>query len=189
MADWCADKENVDVFTEAGTVLGEFGVALLSSQTGDSTVAELLLLLLVVTAAPFKVFTREATLLRRAERRFLGDTDPVEASLGLGEALWPRFPAVLMLTVDVKVDTADSVCVVMDAPCDSGLQLVSFTEAGGGEEISPKHCVPSEAGAMVLTGLALLELTSFRISGLLQRPCCCCSSVVVPPGAGSVFPK
>lgn len=180
----------MDVFTDGDTVLGEFGVALLSSETGDSTAEELLLLLLVVTAAPFKVFTREATLLRRADRRFLGDTAAVEASLGLAEALWPRLPAVLMLTGDVKVDTADSGCVVMDdAPCDCELQLVSFTEAGGGEEIPPKHCVLSEAGVIDLTGLALLELTSFRISALLQRPCCCCSSVVVPPGAGNVFPK
>lgn len=139
MADWCAERVNVDVFTDDCTVLGELGDTLLSSHTGGSTVAELLLLLLlVVTAAPFKVFTREATLLRRADKRFLGDTTPVETSLGLGEAFWPRLPAVLMLTVDVKVDTPDSVSVVMDAPCDCELQLESFTAAGGGVDLSPK---------------------------------------------------
>lgn len=181
----------MEVFTEDDTVLGELGVALLSSETGDSTAAELLLLLLllVVTAAPFKVFTREATLLRRAVIRFLGDTAPVEVSLGLGEALRLRLPAVLLLTVDVRVDTPDPVSVVIDAPCDCWLQLVAFTEAGGGVDGSPKDCVQSEGDVMVLSGLAVLEFISWRISGLLQRPCCCCSSVMVPPEAGSVFPK
>lgn len=178
----------MEVFTEDDTVLGELGVAPISSETGHSTAAVLLLLLLlllVVTAAPFKVFTREATLLRRADKRFLGDTSPVEVSLGLGEALWLRLPAVLMLTVDVKVDRPAPVSVVvMDAPCDCWLQLVVFTDAGGVEDV----CVHSE-DVMVLSGLALLELISWRISGLLQRPSCCCSSVVVPPKAGSVFPK
>lgn len=178
----------MEVFTEDDTVLGELGAALLSSETGDGTAEVLLLLLLlllVVTAAPFKVFTRAATLLRRADKRFLGDTAPAEVSLGLGEALWLRLPAVLMLTVDVKVDTADSVSVVMDAPCDCWLQIVAFTEAGGVVD----GCMHTEEDVMVLSGLALLEFISWRISGLLQRPCCCCSSVVVPPEAGSVFPK
>lgn len=153
----------MEVFTEEGTVLGEFGVARVSSEAGDSTAALLLLLLLllVVTAAPFKVFTRAATLLRRAERRFLGETAPVAVSLGLGEALWLRLPAVLMLTVDVKVDTPDVVSVVMDAPCDCWLQLVAFTEAGGEVDGSPKDCMQSEEGDVtVLTGLALLDLIS-----------------------------
>lgn len=177
----------MEVFIEDDTVLGELGVALLSSETGHSTAAVLLLLLLllVVTAAPFKVFTRAATLLRRAVKRFLGDTAPVEVSLGLGEALWLRLPAVLMLTTDVKVDRPAPVSVVMDAPCDCWLQLVAFTEAGGVVDV----CVQSERDVMVLSGLALLEFISLRISGLLQRPSCCCSSVVVPPEAGSVFPK
>lgn len=182
----------MEVFTEDDTVLGELGVALLSSEAGDSTAAALLLLLLlllVVTAAPFKVFTRAATLLRRAVIRFLGDTAPVEVSLGLGEALWLRLPAVLLLTVDVRVDTADPVSVVIDGPCDCWLQLVAFAEAGGVVDGSPKDCVQSEGDVMVLPGLVLVEFISWRISGLLQRPCCCCSSVVVPPGAGSVFPK
>lgn len=167
---------NVDVFTVDDTVLGELGAALLSSQTGDSVAVELLLLLLlvllllVVTAAPFKVFTREATLLRRADRRFLGDTAAVEASPGLTEALMPRPAVVLMLTVDVKVDCG---CVVMDAPCDCGLQLVSFTEAGGGVDGSSADCVHSEGDGMLLRGFAFLELQSGRISGFLQRPCCC----------------
>lgn len=182
---------NVEVLTEDDTVLGELGVARLSSETGESTAAVLLLLLLlVVTAAPFSVFTRAATLLRRADKRFLGDTAPVVASLEPGEALWLRVPAVLMLTVDVKVDTPDAVSVVMDAPCDCWLQLVAFTEADEVVDGSQKDCVQSEEGDVtLLSGLALLTLISWRISGLLQRPSCCCSSVVVPPEAGSVFPK
>lgn len=184
MADWCAERVKVEVFPEDDTVLGELGAAQLSSETGDSTAAVLLLPLLVVTAAPFKVFTRAATLLRSAVRRFLGETPPAEVSLGLGEALWLRLPAVLMLTVDVKVDTPDPVSVVMDAPCDCWLQVVAFTEAGGEED----GCVQSE-DVMVLSGASVLEIISWRIPGLLQRPCCCCSSVVVPPEAGSVFPK
>lgn len=187
IAECPTDKVKVEVLTEDVTGLGEVGVAIQSSEAGDSAV---MVLLLVVTAAPFKLFTRAAALLRGVVMRFLGKTAPVEVSLALGQTLGLRFTAVLMLAVDVKVDTPDAVSVVTDAPCDCRLQLVVFTQAGEVVDGSLKGCVqPEEADVMVLSELALLKLISWRISGLLRRPCCCCSSVVVPPGAASVFPK
>lgn len=164
-------------------------VTLLSPEVGVSTVA-VMLLLLVVTAAPFKLFTRAEALLRGVVMRFLGETAPGEVSPEHGETLELRFATVLMLAEDVKVDTPDAVSVVTDAPCDCEPQLVVFTEAGEVVEGSPKDCMqPEEGDVIVLSGQAPLELISWRISGLVRRPCCCCSSVVLPPGAGSVFPK
>lgn len=189
IADCPADRVKVEVLTEDVTGLGEVGVTLQSSEAGDST-GVVVLLLLVVTAAPFKLFTRAAALLREVVMRFLGETASVDVSLELGQTLGLRFAAVLMLVGDVKVDTPDAVSVVTDAPCDCRLQLVAFTEAGEVVDSSPKGCVqPGDGDVMILSELALLELISWRISGLLRRPCCCCSSVVVPPGAASVFPK
>lgn len=67
---------------------------------------------------------------------------------------------------------------------------MAFTQAAEVAEGSPKDGVqPREGDVTALSGLASLELISWRIPGLLRRPCCCCSSVVVPTGAGSVFPK
>lgn len=181
----------VEVLIEDVTGRVEFSAgSLVSTQLRFSTPAALLFLL-VVTAAPFKLFIRAEALLRGVVMRFLGETASVDDSLVLRVTLDPRLVVVLMLAgEDVKVDTPDAVSVVMDAPCDCDPLLVAFTQAGEVVEGSPKEGVqPKEGDVTVLSGLTSLELISWRISGLLRRPCCCCSSVVVPTGAGSVFPK
>lgn len=170
----------------------EFGVGTLVS--AGLTLSAVLLLLLVVTAAPFKLFIRAEALLRGVVKRFLGGLASVDVSPAPGFALDPRLDAVVVLMlacVDAKVDTPDAVSVVMDAPCDCEPLLVALTPADEVVEGSPNAGVqPRDGGVTVLSGLASLELISWRISGLLRRPCCCCcSSVVVPTGAGSVFPK
>lgn len=148
-----------------------------------------LLLLLVVTAAPFKLFIRAEALLRGVVKRFLAGLASVDVSPVL--TFDPRLDAVLMLAgVDAKVDTPDAASVVMDALCGCEPLLVAFTPAAEAADGSPKEGVqPREGDVEVLSGLTSLGLISWRISGLLRRPCCCCSSVVVPTGAGSVFPK
>lgn len=148
-----------------------------------------LLLLLVVIAAPFKLFIRAEAALRGVVIRFLGRFASVDASPVPGTTLDPRSDVVLILAcVVAKVDTADAISVVTDARCDTEPLLVAFTpaaevvDARGGEQ-------PWEGDVEVLSGLTSLELTSWRISGLLRRPCCCCSGVVVPTEAVNVFPK
>lgn len=166
----------------------EFGVvALVSTGLTVSAAAAVLLLLRVVTAAPFKLFIRAEALLRGVFMRFLGGLASVSPAPGL--TLDPRLDAVVLMLagVDVKVDTPDAVSVVMDAPCDCDPLLVAFTPAAEVVEGSSKET--AEGDVTVLSGVTSLELISWRISGLLRRPCCCCSSVVVPTGAGSVFPK
>lgn len=172
--------EDVTGRVELGTV------ALASTQLAMSTTA-VLLFLLVVTAAPFKLFIRAEALLRGVVMRFLASVD---GSPEPGDPLEPRLDAVLMLAGgDAKVDTPGAVSVVMDAPCDCEPLLVALTQAAEVVEGSPKEGLrPREGDVTVLSGPASLELISWRISGLFRRPCCC-SSVVVPTGAGSVFPK
>lgn len=164
-------------------------VAPVSTELAFSTTA-VVLFLLVVTAAPFKVFIRAEVLLRGVDMRFLGGLASVDVSPVPGESLEPRLDVVLMLAGrDANVDTPDAVSVVMDAPCDCEPLLVAFTQTAKVVEGSPKGGVqPREGDVTVLSGLTSLELISWCISGLLRRPCCC-SSVVVPTGAGSVFPK
>lgn len=194
------DTVKVEVLIEDVTGLAEFGVvALVSTELTLSAAAvlplppppPLPLVRLVVTAAPFKLFIRAEALLRGVVMRFLGALASADVSPAPGVTLHPRLDAVLMLAgADAKVDTPDAVSVVMDAPCDCEPLLVAFTPAAGVAEGSPKAAVqPREGDVTVLSGLTSLELISWRISGLLRRPCCCCSSVVVPTGAGSVFPK
>lgn len=181
----------VEVLIEEVTGRVEFGVAALVSTELTFSATAVLLFLLVVTAAPFKLFIRAEALLRGVLMRFLGGLASVDVSPVPGQTLDPRLDVVLMLAgVDAKVDTPDAVSVVMDAPCDSEPLLVAFTQAAEVVEGSPKAGVqPREGAVTVLSRLTSLELISWRISGLLRRPCCCCSSVVVPTGAGSVFPK
>lgn len=78
------------------------------------------LFLLVVTAAPFKLFTRTDALLLGAAMRFLGVLGSAEVSPVPGLALGLRLDAVLMLSCgdDAKVDPPDAARDVMDAPCD-----------------------------------------------------------------------
>lgn len=181
----------VEVLIEDVTGRVEFGVVALGSTELAFSATAVLLFLLVVTAAPFKLFIRAEALLRAAVMRFLGGFASVDVSPAPGEPLEPRLGVVLMLAGgDAKVDTPDAVSVVMDAPCDCEPLLVALTQAAEVVDGSPKAGVqPSEGAVTVLSGLASLELISWRISGLLRRPCCCCSSVVVLTGAGSVFPK
>ena len=183
----------VEVLIEDVTGRAEFGVVAPGSTELALSTAAALLFLLVDTAAPFKLFIRAEALLRGAAMRFLAGLASVDASSGPGEALEPRLDVVLMLMLaddDAKVDTPDAVSVVMDAPCDCEPLLVAFTQAAEVVKGSLKDgAQPREGDMTVLSGLTSLELISWRISGLLRRPCCCCSSVVVPTGAGSVFPK
>lgn len=169
----------------------EFSVVALVSTglTGTLSATAVLLLRLVDTAAPFKLFIRAEALLRGVVIRFLGGFASVDVSPVL--TFDPRLDVMLMLAgEDAKVDTPDAVSVVMGALCGWEPLLVSLTPADEVVEGSPKEGVqPSEGDVEVLSGLASLGLISWRISGLLRRPCCCCSSVVVPTGAGSVFPK
>lgn len=183
----------VEVLIEDVTGRVEFGVVAPVSRGLALSDAAVLLVLLVVTAAPFKLFIRAEALLRGVLMRFLGGLASDDVSPVPGLTLDPRWllAVVLMLAGgDAKVDTPDAVSVVMDAPCDCEPLLVAFTPAAEVVEGSPKEEVqPEEGDVTVLSGLTSLELISRRISGLLRRPCCCCSSVVVPTGAGSVFPK
>lgn len=181
----------VEVLIEEVTGRVEFGVAALVSTELTFSATAVLLFLLVVTAAPFKLFIRAEALLRGVLMRFLGGLASVDVSPVPGQTLDHRLDVVPMLAgVDAKVDTPDAVSVVMDAPCDSEPLLVVFTQAAEVVEGSPKAGVqPRDGDVTVLSRLTSLELISWRISGLLRRPCCCCSSVVVPTGAGSVFPK
>lgn len=171
----------------------EFGVTLVAPVSTELTFSAtaVVLLLLVVTAAPFKLFIRAEALLRGVLMRFLGGLASVDVSPVPGVTLESRLDAVLMLAGgDAKVDSPDAVSVVMDAPCDCEPLEVAFTPAAEVADGSPKEGVqPGDGGLTVLSGLMSLELISWRISGLLRRPCCCCSSVVVSSGAGSVFPK
>lgn len=150
-----------------------------------------LLLLLVAIAAPFKLLIRAEAALRGVAMRFLGRFASADASPVPGKTLDPTSDVVLILAcVLAKVDTADAISDVTDARCDTEPLLVAFTpaaevvDAAGGEQ-------PWEGDVEVLSGLTSLELTSWRISGLLRCPCCCCccSGVVVPTEAGNVFPK
>lgn len=195
IADWptgrlALDKVKVEVLMEDVTARVEFCTVV---STGLTTLAfsaiAVLLLLLVVTAAPFKLFTRAEALLRGVVMRFLGGFASADASPALTFA--PRPDVVLMLAgVDAKVDTPAVVTVVTDALCGCEPLLVAFTPAAAVVGGSPKEEVQPVGGDVeVFSGLASLGLISWRISGLLRRPCCCCSSVVVPTGAGSVFPK
>lgn len=179
----------VEVLIEDVTGRVEF-VVVVSSEITFSTTA-VLLFLLVVTPAPFKLFIREEALLRGVVIRFLGGLASVDVSPAPGETLHPRLDVVLMLLSGAaKVDTPDAVSVVMDAPCDCKPLLVALTPAAEVVEGWSKEGVqPKEGDVTVLSGLTSLELISWRISGLFRRPCCCCSTVVVPTGAGSVFPK
>lgn len=167
------------------------GVALVSTVLALSTTA-VLLFLLVVTAAPFKLFIRAEALLRVEITRFLGEVVSADVSPMPVFTLDPR-PAVLLVLVlmlaggDSKVDTPDAVGVVMDAPCDCEPLVVALTPAAEVLEGSQKEEV--QPGVGDVTVLVSLELISWCISALLRRPCCCCSTVVVSTGAGSVFPK
>lgn len=176
----------VEVLIEDVTGRVEFGVVALGSTELTFSATAAPLFLLVVTAAPFKLFIRAEALLRGVPMRFLGGLASVDVS-----TFDPRLDVVLMLAgVDAKVDTPDAVSVVMDAPCDNEPLLVAFTQAAEVVEGSPKEGVqPTGGDVTVLSKLTSLELISWRISGLFRRPCCCCSTVVVPTGAGSVFPK
>lgn len=169
------------------------GVAPVSTELTFSASAVPLLFLLVVTAAPFKLFIRAEALLRGALMRFLsGLASSADVPHEPGLPLDPRLDVVLMLAgADAKVDTPGAVNVVMDAPCDSEpLVLVAFAQAAEAADGSPKEGLESgEGDVTVVYGLASFELISGSISGSLRRPCCCCSRVVVPTGAGSVFPK
>lgn len=169
----------------------EVAVVALVSKGMTFSATAVLLLLRVVTAAPFKLFIRAEALLRGVVMRFLGGQASVDVSPVPVLTLDPRLDVVLMLAgVDAKVDTPDVVSVVMDAPCDCEPLLVALTPAAEVVGGSPKEGVQAREGDVTaLSGLASLELISWRISGLLRRPRCCCSSVVVPTGAGSVFPK
>lgn len=182
------------LIVEVVTGRSEFGVlALVSTQLTFSPTA-VLLFLRVVTAAPFKLFIRAEALLRGVGMRFLGRGAPVDVSAVPGVTLESRLDSVMLMLAgggDAKVDTPDAASVVTDAPCDCEPLLVAFTQAPEVAEDSPTEGLqPSEEEVTVLSGLTSLELISWRISGLLRRPCCCCcSSVVVLTGAGSVFPK
>lgn len=145
------------------------------------------LLLLVVAAAPFKLFRRAEAALRGALVRFLGRS----ASPVPGATLEPGSGAALILAcVLAKVDTAEAIRVATDARGDAGPRLAAFApaaeavDARGGEQ-------PREGDVEVLSGRTSLEFTSWRISGLLRcaRSCCCCPGVVVPTEAGNGFPK
>lgn len=165
---------------EEVTGRAELVVAALVSTELTFSVPVVLLFLLVVTAAPFKLFIRAEALLRGVVMRFLDGLASTDVSPEPGATLDPRLAAVLMLAGgDAKVDPPDAASVVMDAPCDCDPQLLAFTQAAEVTDGSPRH-----GEETVLTGLTSLEL----VSGLFRRPCCCCSSVVVPTGAGSGFP-
>lgn len=144
IADWPAgrsalERVNVDALMEdvvAGRV--EFGVAGSPVSAGLASSAAVPLLLLVATAAPFKLFARVDALLRGAPMRFLGGSDSSgEDPHDPGLILDPRADAALMLSgADAKLDAPDAVGVVMDAPCDrEPLVLVAparAAEAAGG---------------------------------------------------------
>lgn len=187
------DKVKVDVLIEDVTDRVEFCVLVFVSTEVTLTFSAIaaLLLLLVEIAAPFKLFIRAEDALRCVVIRFLVALASVDDSPIPGLTFDPRLDVVLMLAgVDVKVDTPAAVSVVMDALCDRDPLLVAFTPAAEVVDGSPKEGVQlGEGDEEVLSWLTSLELISWRISGLLHRPCCCCSSVVVPTGAGSVFPK
>lgn len=200
------EEEDVVVVEEVQVVVVvvvmELGVGA-SQSVGVEVVVfvEVMLDLRVVTAAPFKLFTRAAALLRGVITRFLGGVASGDASTGLSLAV--RLDATAVVDVDVlmevlvvlmlaKVDTADAASVVMDAPpCVCGLVVVSFPRAAGEEVVdSPAGGGQPPGGAATpFSGLTSLELVCCRISGLFLRPACCCcgSSVVLPTGA--VFPK
>lgn len=187
------DKVKVELLIEDVTAgRAEFVVAALVSTELTVSVTAVLLFLLVVTAAPFKLFIRAEALLRGVLMRFLDRLASVDVSPVPGATLAPRPAAVLMLAGgNAKVDPPDAASVVMDAPCDCDplLLLLAFTQAEGVLEGSQRDGVqPREGEVTVLSRLASFELISWRISGLFRRPCCCCSSVVVPTEAGSVFP-
>lgn len=150
-----------------------------------------LLLPLVVIAAPFKLFIRAEAALRGAVIRFLGRFASVDASPVPGAVLDPRTDvAPILACVVAKADTADAISVSADLGCDTEPLLVALTPAAKAVDGSPKAGEQLwEGDVEVLSGLTSLELLSWRISGLLRRPCCCCTGVVVPTGAGNVFPK
>lgn len=181
----------MEVLTEDVSSRVEFGgVAPTGELMLSATAAPLFLL--VVTAAPFKLFIRAEALLLGVAVRFLGALASADVSPAVGLALELRLAAVLMLSCgDAEVEPPDAASVVTDAPCDRGppllVALAQAAEVVGG---SPKaEEAPSEGEVTALSVLASLEFISWSISGLLRRPCCCCSSVVVLTGAGSGFPK
>lgn len=179
----------VEVLIEDVTGRAEFVVAALVSTELTFSVTAVLLFLLVVTAAPFKLFIRAEALLLGVVMRFLDGLASVDVSPVPGATLDPRLAVVLMLAGgDAKVDPPDAASVVMDAPCDCDPLLLAFTQAEVLEGSQKDGVQPREGEVTGLSGLTSLELISWRISGLFRRPCCCCSSVVVPTGAGSVFP-
>lgn len=183
---------NVDVLIEDDTARVQFvapaSTELMPSLAAAAAVAAAALLFrLVVIAAPFKLFIRAEALRRGVEMRFLGAS--VGASPEPTAPLETRAAVVLMLLA-AKVDTPDAASVVMDVPCDCEPLLVAFAPGAGVVRGSPGGGLqPTEGEVTVLSGLPSLEFISWRMSGLLRRPCCCCSSVVEPTGAGSVFPK
>lgn len=166
------DRVKVEVLIEdvAGEV--EFGVTLVTLVSTELTLTlsatAVLLFLLVVRAAPFKLFIRAEALLRGVVMRFLGGLASVDVSPVPGLTLDPRLDVVLMLAgVGAKVDTPDAVSVVMDAPCDCEPLLVAFTQAAEVVGGSPKEGVqPREGDVTVLSRLTSLDLISWRISGL-----------------------
>lgn len=187
------DKVNVEVLIGDLTAGVELCVVVFvpTGLTLTFSAMPVLLLLLVVTAAPFKLFMRAEAALRGVVIRFLGRFDSVDASPVPGAILHPRSNGVLILAgVVAKADTADAISVVTDVGCDTEPLLIAFTPAAEVVDGSPKGGEqPWEGDVEVLSGLTSLDLLSWCISGLLRRPCCCCSGVVVPTGAGNVFPK
>lgn len=159
----------VEVLIEEVTGVVEFGVVALVSTELTFSATAVLLFLLVVTAAPFKLFIRAEALLRGVVMRFLGGLASVDVSPVPGLTLDPRLDVVVLMLagVDAKVDTPDAVSVVMGAPCDCEPLLVAFTQAAEVADGSPKEGVqPREGDVTVLSRLTSLELISWRISGL-----------------------
>lgn len=100
------DRVKVEVLMEDVTGLVDWFVS-----TELTASAVLLLVLLVATAAPFKLFIRAEALLRAAVIRFLGASAAVVVSPVPGLTLDPRLPVVVLM---LAVDTPAAVSVVMD---------------------------------------------------------------------------
>lgn len=124
IADWPTGrlalvKVKVEVLIEDVTGRVEFGVVSPGSTELALSTTAVLLVLRVVTAAPFKLLIRAEAVLRGVVMRFLVALASLDVSPVPGATFEPRLDAVLMLAGgDAKVDTPDAVSVVMDAPCD-----------------------------------------------------------------------
>lgn len=190
IADWptgrfALDKVNVEVLIGHLTAGVELcAVALVpAGPTLAFSAMPALLLLLVVIAAPFKLFIRAEAALRGAVIRFLGRLASADASPVPGTIFDPGSGvAPILACVVARADAADALGASADLGCDTEPLLVALTPAAKVVELW-------KGDVEVLSGLTSLELLSRRISGLLRRPCCCCTGVVVPTGAGNVFPK